>query len=218
MLLANLLQSSSSTFSCVSFPSFFAFQESMWDAPISAPLNSLTVSGRFLGARTMPETSRGAQDHCTCTTNRVHLSAGTPGSPPSRHLGRAWRGAMAAKKKLSRDQKRALKKAKRLPPPRGARTLLPSPSLLQPLHHAGWDNYTILPRLPQTEKNVRGPVGVCRALYAAGARAGGRGETPHPGDRRLECDPLSGRRTSAALARTELYVTGGGPHGFPGTH
>ena len=59
---------------------------------------------------------------------------------------------MAAKKKLSRDQKRALKKAKRLPPPQGARTLLPSPSLLQPLHHAGWDNYTILPRLPQTEK------------------------------------------------------------------
>ena len=59
---------------------------------------------------------------------------------------------MAAKKKLSRDQKRALKKAKRLPPPRGARTLLPSPSLLQPLHHAGWDHYTILPRLPQTEK------------------------------------------------------------------
>jgi hypothetical protein len=59
---------------------------------------------------------------------------------------------MAAKKKLSRDQKRALKKAKRLPPPRGARTLLPSPSLLQPLHHAGWDNYTMLPRLPQTEK------------------------------------------------------------------
>src|SRR5215831_16721537 len=59
---------------------------------------------------------------------------------------------MAAKKKLSRDQKRARKKAKRLPPPQGARTLLPSPSLLQPLHHAGWDNYTILPRLPQTEK------------------------------------------------------------------
>jgi hypothetical protein len=59
---------------------------------------------------------------------------------------------MAAKKKLSRDQKRARKKAKRLPPPRGARTLLPSPSLLQPLHHAGWDNYTLMPRLPQTEK------------------------------------------------------------------
>ena len=59
---------------------------------------------------------------------------------------------MAAKKKLSRDQKRARKKAKRLPPPRSARTLLPSPSLLQPLHHAGWDNYTLLPRLPQTEK------------------------------------------------------------------
>jgi hypothetical protein len=47
ILLANLLQSSSSTFSCVSFPRFFAFQESMWDAPISALLNSPTVSGRF---------------------------------------------------------------------------------------------------------------------------------------------------------------------------
>src|SRR5256885_10344462 len=112
----------------------------------------VSKNGRFLGARTMPETSRGTQDHCTCTTNRVHLYAGTPGSPPSRHLGRAWRGAMAAKKKLSRDQKRALKKAKRLPPPRGARTLLPSPSLLQPLHNAGWDNYAVQHNLPQTEK------------------------------------------------------------------
>jgi hypothetical protein len=59
---------------------------------------------------------------------------------------------MAAKKKLSRDQKRALKKAKRTPPPRGAQALLPSPSLLQPLHNAGWDNYTVLHNLPQTEK------------------------------------------------------------------
>src|SRR5215471_10620019 len=59
---------------------------------------------------------------------------------------------MAAKKKLSRDQKRALKKAKRTPPPRGARALLPSPHLLQPLHNAGWDNYTVLHHLPQTEK------------------------------------------------------------------
>src|SRR5262245_54053094 len=42
----------------------------------------VSQKGRFLGARTMPETSRGAQDHCTCTTNRVHLYAGTPGSPP----------------------------------------------------------------------------------------------------------------------------------------
>ena len=59
---------------------------------------------------------------------------------------------MAAKKKLSRDQKRTLKKAKRTPPPRGARTLLPSPSLLQPLHDAGWGNYTVLHHLPQTAK------------------------------------------------------------------
>ena len=59
---------------------------------------------------------------------------------------------MAAKKKWSRDQKRALKKAKRTPPPRGAQALRPSPSLLQPLHKAGWDNYTVLHYLPQTEK------------------------------------------------------------------
>src|SRR6266571_5026329 len=52
---------------------------------------------------------------------------------------------MAAKKKLSRDQKRT-------PPPRGARTLLPSPSLVQPLHDAGWDTYTVLHNLPQTAK------------------------------------------------------------------
>jgi hypothetical protein len=58
---------------------------------------------------------------------------------------------MAARKKLSRDQKRTLKKAKRTLP-RGARTLLPSPSLLQSLHDAGWDNYTVLHHLPQTAK------------------------------------------------------------------
>jgi hypothetical protein len=59
---------------------------------------------------------------------------------------------MAAKKKLSRDQKCTLKQAKRTPPPRGARTLPPSPSLLQPLHDAGWDTYTVLHHLPQTAK------------------------------------------------------------------
>jgi hypothetical protein len=59
---------------------------------------------------------------------------------------------MAAKKKLSRDQQRARKKAKRTPSSRGARALLPSPRLLQPLHNAGWDNYTVLHNLPQTEK------------------------------------------------------------------
>ena len=41
--MANLLQSSSSTFSCVSFPGFFAFQEGMWDTHISALLSSPTV-------------------------------------------------------------------------------------------------------------------------------------------------------------------------------
>jgi hypothetical protein len=34
ILLANLLQRSRSTFSCVSFPSFFAFKEGMWDTQI----------------------------------------------------------------------------------------------------------------------------------------------------------------------------------------
>src|SRR5215510_4016473 len=48
ILLANLLQSSSSTFSCVSFPSVFAFQEGMWDTQISALLNSPTVSLRLM--------------------------------------------------------------------------------------------------------------------------------------------------------------------------
>src|SRR6266852_5303839 len=48
ILLANPLQSSSSTFSCVCFPSLFAFKEGMWDTHISALLNSPTVAGRFL--------------------------------------------------------------------------------------------------------------------------------------------------------------------------
>ena len=48
ILLANLLQSSRSTFSRGSFPSFFAFQEGMWDTLISALLSSPTVSGRYL--------------------------------------------------------------------------------------------------------------------------------------------------------------------------
>src|SRR5215475_10727537 len=47
ILLANLFQSSSSTFSCVSFPGFFAFQEGIWDTQVSALLNSPTVSGGF---------------------------------------------------------------------------------------------------------------------------------------------------------------------------
>src|SRR5437868_12894747 len=44
ILLANLLQSSSSTFSYVSFPSFFAFKEGMWVTQNSALLNSPTVT------------------------------------------------------------------------------------------------------------------------------------------------------------------------------
>src|SRR5262245_16529750 len=43
LLLANPVQGSSSTFSCVNFPRFFAFQAGMWDTPISALLNSPTV-------------------------------------------------------------------------------------------------------------------------------------------------------------------------------
>jgi hypothetical protein len=48
ILLANLLQSSRSTFSRGSFPSFFAFKEGMWDPQISALLSSPTVSARLL--------------------------------------------------------------------------------------------------------------------------------------------------------------------------
>jgi hypothetical protein len=47
ILLANVLQSSSRTFSCVSFPSFFAFKEGMWDTPISARGGWPTVSARL---------------------------------------------------------------------------------------------------------------------------------------------------------------------------
>jgi hypothetical protein len=59
---------------------------------------------------------------------------------------------MAAKKKLSRDQKRTRKKAKRASLPSRERSPLSAPDLFQPLPRAGWDNYTIMPRLPQTEK------------------------------------------------------------------
>src|SRR5947209_19485111 len=41
------LQSSSSTFACARFSSFFAFKEGMWDTQISALLSSPTVSGGF---------------------------------------------------------------------------------------------------------------------------------------------------------------------------
>ena len=47
ILLANLFQGSRSTFSQGSFPSFFAFEEGMWDIHISALLSSPTVSGGF---------------------------------------------------------------------------------------------------------------------------------------------------------------------------
>ena len=44
ILLANLFQSSRSTFSWGSFPSVFAFKEGMWDTHISALGGSPTVS------------------------------------------------------------------------------------------------------------------------------------------------------------------------------
>src|SRR5205085_7736709 len=47
ILLANLLHSSRSTFSCASFPSLFAFQEGICEAQISALGGSPTVSGGF---------------------------------------------------------------------------------------------------------------------------------------------------------------------------
>jgi hypothetical protein len=49
ILLANLLQSSRSTFSRGSFPSFFAFQEGMMDTHISALGGWPTVSARYRG-------------------------------------------------------------------------------------------------------------------------------------------------------------------------
>ena len=54
ILLANLLQGSRSTFSQGSFPSFFAFEEGMWDIHISALLSSPTVSARFHYDLTVP--------------------------------------------------------------------------------------------------------------------------------------------------------------------
>src|SRR5262249_41667232 len=47
ILLANPLQSSSSTFSWGSFLGFFAFKEGVWDTQIAALLSSPTVSLRI---------------------------------------------------------------------------------------------------------------------------------------------------------------------------
>ena len=47
ILLANLLQSARSTFSCEGFLSFFAFKEDMLNTPISALRGWPTVSARF---------------------------------------------------------------------------------------------------------------------------------------------------------------------------
>ena len=44
ILLANLFQGSSSTFSGARFPAFLAFKEGMWDTHIAALLGSPTVS------------------------------------------------------------------------------------------------------------------------------------------------------------------------------
>src|SRR2546426_11183468 len=48
ILLANLLQRSRTAFSRVSFSSFFAFKEGMYDTQIAALLSSPTVSQGFL--------------------------------------------------------------------------------------------------------------------------------------------------------------------------
>jgi hypothetical protein len=58
ILLANPLQSSSSTFSWGSFLGFFAFKEGMWDTQIAALLSSPTVSARFLHTRHEGQFSR----------------------------------------------------------------------------------------------------------------------------------------------------------------
>jgi len=47
ILLANLLQRSRTSFSCVSFPSCFAFEEGLYDPQTSALLSSPTVSARY---------------------------------------------------------------------------------------------------------------------------------------------------------------------------
>jgi hypothetical protein len=65
LLLANLLQGSRSTFSCVSFPSFVAFKEGMWDTQISALLSSPTVSGGLM--RQIASLQKGSVEKTTLT-------------------------------------------------------------------------------------------------------------------------------------------------------
>ena len=74
ILLANLLQSSSSTFSCISFPSYFAFQEGIWGTHISALLSSPTVSLRF-----PPQFGRLLTVRCF-----LYAYCGNPECPPRR--------------------------------------------------------------------------------------------------------------------------------------
>jgi hypothetical protein len=55
ILLANVFQSSRSTFSWGSSPAFFAFKEGMWVTRISALGGSPTVSGGFSRQQQQPE-------------------------------------------------------------------------------------------------------------------------------------------------------------------
>jgi hypothetical protein len=91
ILLANLLQSSSSTFSCVSFPGFFAFQEGMWDTHISALLSSPTVrhepglSTEYGNSEAISSRVSGGFQKCLATRQLILQSGllkGVPGSKP----------------------------------------------------------------------------------------------------------------------------------------
>src|SRR5215813_11980872 len=84
ILLANLFQGSRSTLFCVSFPSVFAFQAGMWGTPISALLNSPTVSLRFAHPVFHPMVCY-FKVLCACTTNRATLNV-----PPDLCYERFW--------------------------------------------------------------------------------------------------------------------------------
>ena len=73
ILLANLLQSSRSTFSCASFPSFFAFKEGIWDTRTSALGGSPTVSPRIWHI-SLPLSVCYANALEMCTTRRATIN------------------------------------------------------------------------------------------------------------------------------------------------
>ena len=77
ILLANLLQSSRSTFSRGSFLSFLAFKEGMWDTQISALGGSPTVSGRYLTS--FPTESSSSSPSGRCLSLPLSLTRGVLG-------------------------------------------------------------------------------------------------------------------------------------------